>query len=112
MARKVVVSLIDDFDGEAEADETITFALDGVVYEIDLSASNADRLRGDFSVWVSHARRVRGARRKSSSADQRSAEERHRSTTIREWARGQGLQVSTRGRIPGELVAAYRAAVN
>jgi hypothetical protein len=33
MARKVEVQLIDDLDG-SQADESITFELDGVAYEI------------------------------------------------------------------------------
>ncbi|WP_252920646.1 Lsr2 dimerization domain-containing protein, partial [Mycolicibacterium smegmatis] len=37
MAKKVTVTLVDDFDGEATADETVEFGLDGVTYEIDLS---------------------------------------------------------------------------
>ena len=40
MAQKVFVSLVDDIDG-SEADETVEFGLDGVNYEIDLSAENA-----------------------------------------------------------------------
>ena len=48
MAKKVTVTLVDDFDGEAAADETVEFALDGVSYEIDLSAKNATKLRNDL----------------------------------------------------------------
>ena len=36
MAKKVTVTLVDDFDGEGAADETVEFGLDGVSYEIDL----------------------------------------------------------------------------
>ena len=36
MAQRVQIKLIDDLDG-ADADETVSFGLDGVVYEIDLS---------------------------------------------------------------------------
>ena len=35
MAKKVTVTLVDDFDGEGAADETVEFGLDGVSYEID-----------------------------------------------------------------------------
>lgn len=45
MAQKVQVLLVDDLDG-GEADETVTFALDGKTYEIDLTTTNADKLRG------------------------------------------------------------------
>ena len=42
MAKKVTVTLVDDFDGAGAADETVEFGLDGVTYEIDLSTKNAD----------------------------------------------------------------------
>ncbi len=42
MAQKVQVLLVDDLDG-GEADETVTFALDGKTYEIDLTTANADK---------------------------------------------------------------------
>lgn len=112
MARVVVVSFVDDLDGKQAADETVTFALDGIEYTIDLSADNADALRRELAPWISHARKIRGARGKSTPARQRPAEERQHSTAIREWARSQGLPVSSRGRIPAELVAAYHAAMN
>ena len=63
MAKKVTVTLVDDFDGEAAADETVEFALDGVSYEIDLSSKNASKLRGDLKQWVEAGRRVGGRRR-------------------------------------------------
>lgn len=40
MAQITVVVLEDDLDGSAAA-ETVTFALEGVSYEIDLSTANA-----------------------------------------------------------------------
>lgn len=44
MAQKVQVILLDDLDG-GDAAETVSFALDGASYEIDLSAKNASKLR-------------------------------------------------------------------
>lgn len=52
MAKKVTVTLVDDFDGSGAADETVEFGLDGVTYEIDLSTKNATKLRGDLKQWV------------------------------------------------------------
>ena len=43
MAKKVTVSLIDDFDGK-QADETVQFGLDAVSYEIDLAEKNAKKM--------------------------------------------------------------------
>ena len=44
MAQRVEVVLVDDLDG-GTADETVQFALDGVSYEIDLTAANAQSMR-------------------------------------------------------------------
>ena len=63
MAQRVNVVLVDDIDG-ADAAETVSFALDGVDYEIDLSDKHASELRNAFSLYVGHARRT-GGRRKS-----------------------------------------------
>ena len=63
MAKKVTVTLVDDFDGEGAADETVEFGLDGVSYEIDLSSKNATKLRHDLKQWVDAGRRVGGRRR-------------------------------------------------
>jgi hypothetical protein len=104
MAQKVHVVLIDDIDG-GDADETVRFALDGVNYEIDLSAANAARLRGALAEFVGHARKKqgRGARRGRGDSQGRSAQ-------IRAWAREQGLEVNERGRIPADLTARFEAA--
>ncbi|WP_194829941.1 Lsr2 family protein [Nocardia sp. XZ_19_231] len=114
MARKVVVSLIDDFDGTSDADETVTFALDGLTYEIDLSDTNATKLRETFDQWLPYARRIgraktstgRLAGRKSASAPA----SRDDLTAIRSWASENGHSVSTRGRIATDVIAAYDAA--
>ena len=63
MVKKVLVSLIDDFDGKP-ADETVQFGLDGVSYEIDLSAENAKKLREHLQPWVNAGRRTGGSRRR------------------------------------------------
>jgi hypothetical protein len=57
VASKTVVELLDDLDG-GRADETVTFALDGVDYEIDLSTANAAALRGVLAEFVAHAHRA------------------------------------------------------
>jgi hypothetical protein len=57
MAQTVIVRLTDDMDG-GEADETISFALNGKTYEIDLSAKNAERLREAFAPFIEKGRRT------------------------------------------------------
>src|SRR3981081_3199509 len=71
MAKKVHVTLVDDFDGEGAADETVEFGLDGVSYEIDLSTKNAAKLRHDLKQWVDAGRRVGGRRRGGSAGSGR-----------------------------------------
>lgn len=112
MAKKVTVTLVDDFDGEGAADETVEFAVDGVNYEIDLSAKNATKLRNDFKQWVEASRRVGGRRRGRSAATGRgrASIDREQSAAIRDWARRNGHNVSTRGRIPADVIDAFHAA--
>ncbi|EYR62358.1 hypothetical protein N866_09310 [Actinotalea ferrariae CF5-4] len=106
MAQKNVVMLIDDLDG-GDADETVSFSLDGVSYEIDLNAENAAKLRDSFASWVGHGRRVGGRTRSTGRRPARSAGGGGNSTEIREWARSNGYTVSDRGRIPAEVKAAF-----
>ena len=61
MAQKVQIILEDDLDG-GEADETVSFALDGTSYEIDLNEDNATKLREALATYVGHARKVTGSR--------------------------------------------------
>ncbi|MHC9295542.1 histone-like nucleoid-structuring protein Lsr2 [Mycobacterium sp. LTG2003] len=113
MAKKVTVTLVDDFDGEATADETVEFGLDGVSYEIDLSSKNAAKLRNDLKQWVEAGRRVGGRRRGRAAGAPgrgRGAIDREQSAAIREWARRNGHNVSTRGRIPADVIDAFHAA--
>lgn len=113
MAQKVQVVLVDDIDGGA-AEETVAFSLDGVSYEIDLSAANAAALRETFAPYVGAARKAGARSARSARPGRRPAGRRPaagtRSAEIRAWAREQGLAVSERGRIPADVVAKYEAA--
>ena len=106
MAQKTVVELVDDLDG-GEADETVTFAIDGVDFMIDLSAENANRLRDTLAQYVGHARRTN--RRAGRPANGRSNGQVD-TQAIREWARSQGETVAERGRISQDLVVRFQAA--
>lgn len=105
MAQKVQVVLIDDVDG-GEAGETVTFGLDGVTYEIDLSAEHAGQLRDSLAGWVASGRRVSG-RSKSGTRKVNSGDD---TAAIRNWAKENGHQVSERGRISANIREAYAAA--
>jgi len=105
MAQRVNIVLTDDLDG-SDAAETVTFALDGNTYEIDLSSANAAQLRAGVKRFVAAARKS-GGRAKPT---QRRAATSASSTDIRVWAKEQGMAVSARGRVPAEIRAAYDAA--
>jgi hypothetical protein len=60
MAKTLIVKLSDDIDG-GDADETVRFALDGKVYEIDLSAANAAKLRGALKLYIDKGRAGSGS---------------------------------------------------
>ncbi|MDR1387878.1 MAG: Lsr2 family protein [Propionibacteriaceae bacterium] len=104
MAKRTEVVLIDDIDGSI-ADSMVAFSLDGVSYEIDLSAAHAADLRADFGKWIDKSRRVGGRRlavRRPSAGDD--------IAEIRAWALANGHEVSARGRIPGKIREAYNDA--
>ncbi|HZB49023.1 MAG TPA: Lsr2 family protein [Mycobacteriales bacterium] len=113
MAQKVQVLLVDDLDG-GEATETVSFALDGTSYEIDLSGKNAEELRDAFAKYVGAARKAgrsggSSPGRAASSGRSRSstAMDRDQAAAIRSWAKKQGLKVSDRGRIPASIIEQY-----
>ncbi|MDF0530907.1 Lsr2 family protein [Tsukamurella sp. 8F] len=113
MARKVTVTLVDDIDDTQTADETVEFALDGVTYEIDLSAKNAQKLRDSLQSWTGAARRSGGRKRARTAPGGgrgRAAMDRSQSAAIREWARKTGHKVNDRGRISQDVIAAFNAA--
>ena len=113
MAQKVQVTLVDDLDGSS-ADETLTFGLDGVSYEIDLSKSNAKKFRDSLNGYVGAARRsgraARGRPRGRASRARSLANGQAATSDVRAWARAKGIKVNERGRISADVVAKYEAA--
>jgi hypothetical protein len=113
MARKVSETLVDDIDG-GKAAETVKFGIDGIDYEIDLSKKNADRLRSSLVSYVSASRKLvrttgRGGRR-SRTVVQRRIDVAADPRAVRAWAKSNKIAVPDRGRIPGTVLEAYRAA--
>lgn len=108
MAQKVQVLLVDDLDG-SEANETVTFGLDGASYEIDLSSGNAGKLRAELAHYVEHARKGSSAAPQRGRRRPRSGAGREQSARIREWAKQNGYKVNERGRIPADIVREYEA---
>lgn len=108
MAQKVNIVLVDDIDGSA-ADETVSFSLDGVAYEIDLTDEHAAALREALAPYIGHARKVSASRR-ASSARSVAAPGGASAKVIRAWARENGHDVPERGRVSAEVRAAFEAA--
>ena len=109
MAQKIQVLLVDDLDG-SKADESVTFALDGVTYEIDLTSEHAAQLREDFAKWIGAARKVSGRTASSRGRSRGRRSSASSAEAIRQWARANGYTVSDRGRIPQSVREAYEAA--
>lgn len=113
VATRQSTTYVDDLDDTVEAEETVTFALDGTSYEIDLSAEHAASFRDDVATWVEHARRTSGGRKSPARATTKStgagrtSTDRDRAGSVREWARANGHEVSDRGRIPATVQQAY-----
>lgn len=107
MAQKVHIVLVDDID-QSEAEETVTFGLDGKDYAIDLNEKNARALRDALALYVGHARSVGGRSSRRSSASKTSGGP--APSEIRAWARDNGFDVPERGRVSAEVREAYVAA--
>ena len=86
MAQKV--SLIDDLDG-SEANETVTYSLDGQEYEIDLSKKNAAKFRETLEPYIEKSRPVE---RQASSPTPA------KSTTRRWWGKRTGPPATDQGK--------------
>ena len=108
MATKTVTELIDDIDGKP-ADETVSFGLDGVQYEIDLATGNAEALRDALAPYADAARRI-GGRRTGGKPVKVATDVDNKA--VRVWAASNGIELSSRGRIPASVVEQYRAAGN
>jgi Lsr2 len=114
VAQKVVVEMVDDLDGTASDDiTTVTFAIDGVSYEIDLTEDNATNLREIFSDFIRTGRRTGGRLKRSNHPTNHhptTTADREQTKHIREWARQNNFDLADRGRIPINVIQAYEEA--
>lgn len=108
MAQQIIVSLLDDLDG-TEAAETVSFALDGVSYEIDLSEKNAAKVRKALDPFMAKARKVRGAKARSAAKASGSKPGAGDAAAIRVWAAANNITVPAKGRIPADVREQYEA---
>lgn len=114
MSQKIQMILIDDLDPEVAATGTVAFALDGSMYEIDLSEEHAGGLRDALAPYVGAGRRT-GGKRAARPARQRAGTPSSSTSeaaapdpgVVRAWAREHNVAVSERGRIKGTVLAQF-----
>lgn len=125
MAKKQIVSFIDDLDGrelDIEDAHTISWSWLGVDYQLDVSSANLDKIengRVPLAKLLDVSTRVGGRRASSapkvsttspSPAASSASKGRNDTNIIRAWAVEAGYTVSERGRLPKEIIDAYTAA--
>jgi hypothetical protein len=104
MAKRTHTVLVDDIDG-SDADETVYFGIDGVNYEIELSAKHAGQLRDALATYTANGRKVAGRRRRGTGSGGAAS-----AADVRAWARENGRDVPDRGRVSAEVRQAYAEA--
>lgn len=107
MVTKIRHDVLDDLTGDADA-ATRTFSVEGQHYEIDLIDDNWAEFEEAVAKFIKAARK-RGQKRstvRETSARNTSPD----NAAIRAWAREQGIEVTSRGRIPQDLRDRYNAA--
>ncbi|MFI7482459.1 Lsr2 family protein [Kocuria sp. M1R5S2] len=107
MAQSVQIILEDDLEG-GPADQTVQFGLDGRHYEIDLSTTNAEKLREALRPFVASGRRAQN--KPARTTGPRSSGGNPETAKIRAWAKENGYEVSDRGRVHQSIKDAYYAA--
>jgi Lsr2 len=126
--REVIIRIRDDIEADrygpsdaAIADKTIEFSFDGITYEIDVTAANADQMANDFAPYIKVARRVqqkRGRKRKAAAepvtaqqlAQQITPWDKAERARVRAWANKNGFEQAALGQIKQEVRDAYYAA--
>ena len=108
MAQRTFVTMTDDLDG-SEATETVTFAVDGITYAIDLTAEHAAELRAAFAPFVAAGRRTGGAGQRATARAVK-VPTGYSAPAVRAWAASNHIDIPARGRIPSAVVEQYHAA--
>jgi hypothetical protein len=109
MAQRTILIVEDDIDGSPAA-ETVSFILQGIEYQLDLSDKNLAKFNKALDPYLSAARRV-GGRKRTGAAKPR-GDSLIDNRAVRAWAESHGIEVSSRGRISAVVIEQYRAAGN
>lgn len=115
MATKTTSIVYDDIDGSTDDIGTYQFAFNGVLYGIDLSRPNFDRMAAAFQPFIAAARRLPKPTAKNQTGRVPNADRRALNTRIRRWWATHWQEhhlpePRTRGAIPPAVRDAYNSA--
>lgn len=106
MATQINTTMLDDLalanKKEVVAEQSIQFALDGVLYKVDLTAANAKKFRDFLTTYTNVGTKLGFLPKNLKRTDTDIA-------AAREWALSRNLKVATRGRVPQEILNQYNA---
>ena len=91
--------------------QTVRFGWLGAEYTIDLSQANVDKFAAAITPYVDAGQRVGGRKTRSTSTFS-NGNGQVDTKAVRKWAESNGIELSSRGRVPADVVAKYRAAGN
>ena len=101
---------VDDLDGKSEDATPLTFALEGVTYDIDLTEENAAQLRKALAKFIEVARARNKPKQKVPPQEGNSSRpklDREQLAAIRRWGHSNGYEFSDQGRIPNHVMEAF-----
>ena len=100
---------VSDLTGDSVDVSTVSFALNGTGYEIDLTGDEFDALVARLNEYIENGRRasvnLNAPKRPGRSGNGRVKN--GETAKIRAWAQEQGIDVAAKGRIKPEVVSAY-----
>jgi hypothetical protein len=108
MATLQRVTLVDDLDPQATANQTVVWAFGENAYEIDLSDENAGELRTLLQQYIEAGRLLStGKTPENSRVSTRTPNREYDPKKVRVWARENGYQISDSGRLHQDLIRKY-----
>jgi hypothetical protein len=111
--KKQVLEISCDVCGRDLDDSSVSseraFTIDGVPYQIDLCSDHAAEFSSAIAPFVANGRRI-SRPRQAKATGSRSPRQAGDLKSVRTWAAANGFEVSERGRLPGQVIAAYNSA--
>src|SRR5690606_37807021 len=104
MASRTVTDLSDDIDS-SPSERTVIFAIDGETFEIDLSRTHRNTTVRELARYMAAGRRIKG-----DGPQPVFMETRADPRAVREWARGQGIELPSGKRVPADVIRQFHAA--